>query len=190
MITHDDVRLAMTAADPLSTSSQVDSFHSEISEALEARTDQLTEQLRSQWVSNHDGRQPDGLTWGQIIESAQQIAEQQIRQEYLAELTEQVVQAQIDDPDDSPHLRALRSKDGWKLNPEDIQTSARTQTVLEELWLEKPVEWTIVAGALIERLEFLDKPYPADWDSRLIPIFEKMVDQALAERQTPPSATS
>ena len=91
MITHDDIRRTLVSVDPEVTAAEVEHYFSTICDAVEIRTDELTEQLRSEWVRGHGGRQPDGLTWGQMLGTSRQLAENQIRQEYLAELTEQTI---------------------------------------------------------------------------------------------------
>lgn len=159
MITLADVTQTMQTADPDTTPEQARQLHETIVLSLQEREDELTHLLRQRWVA-HNGRQPDGLTWGRILDQAKHEAENQIRQEYLAPLTEQVVQNQLDDPQDNPHLRALNDPNGWRTHPEDIQPSRETVELVETLWEDQPAKFQIFAEALIERMTWTGQPLP------------------------------
>lgn len=182
MIGYDEIKTALMAVNPQTTPEQIQQYEQQIQDAFSDRKQTVMHELRTQWITHHK-RQPDGLTWGQIVDAAHQSAEQQIRQEYLAELTEQVIQNQLNEVEDSPHLRTIQTPGMWQETPEDVEISSATWEILHDLWPDKNPTWYMYAAALIERMKHLNRPYPADWDSKLKAPFEKKIDQAIRDQE-------
>lgn len=174
MITPNDVLLTMQAANPATTTQEAEKYFQQINKALDRRFDEVAHLLRQKWIQDN-GREPDGLTWGRILDRAQIDAENQIRQEYLAELTEIAVQRQMEQ-----ELEEANRIDPelWKTDPWDIQVSDHTYREVDEVWPDKPTKWTIFAGALFETMKYQDRDTPYYPEDERVPALEAMIDEA------------
>lgn len=187
MITQADVMMTLQEADPATTQEQAQHLHDRMIEDLSDREDQISHLLRERWTANN-GRQPDGLTWGRILDQAKMDAENQIRQEYLAPLTEQIVQNQLDDPEDNPVLAALDDPNGWRTNPEDIPVRDETDYLVDQIWGNETLRFRMLAGALLERMSWMGQPMPTspkhpDYEPALRQIQDAMKDREERDRR-------
>lgn len=113
--------------------------------------------------------------WGRILDRAQIDAENHIRQEYLAELTEIAVQHQMEE-----ELEEANQIDTelWKIDPWDVQIYDTTYQDVDEVWPDKPIDWTIFAGALFATMQRQDKQPPTHSEDERVPALEAMIDEA------------
>ncbi|WP_273353624.1 hypothetical protein [Corynebacterium resistens] len=174
MITPNDVLQTMQAANPATTTQEAEKYFQQINKALDRRFDEVAHLLRQKWIQDN-GREPDGLTWGRILNRAQIDAENQIRQEYLAELTEIAVQRQMEE-----ELEEANRIDTelWKTDPWDVQIHSMTYEDVDAVWPDKPIDWTIFAGALFETMQRQDKDTPVFPEDDRVPALEAMIDEA------------
>ncbi|WP_282938100.1 hypothetical protein [Corynebacterium auriscanis] len=174
MITPNDVLQTMRAANPTTTTQEAEKYFQQIDQALDRRLDEVAHLLRQKWTQDN-GREPDGLTWGRILNRAQIDAENQIRQEYLAELTEIAVQRQMEQElEDANRI----DPELWKTDPWDIQVSDQTFRQVDEVWPDKPTKWTVFAGALFETMKYQDRDTPYYPEDEQVPALETMIDEA------------
>lgn len=174
MITPNDVLLTMQAANPATTTQEAEKYFQQIDKALDRRFNEVAHLLRQKWTQDN-GREPDGLTWGRILNRAQIDAENQIRQEYLAELTEIAVQRQMEE-----ELEEANRIDTelWKIDPWEIQVRDSIISEVFEVWPDKPIAWTIFAGALFETMQRQDRETPYLPEDDRVPALEAMIDEA------------
>lgn len=174
MITQNDVTSTMQAANPETTQQEAQHYFQQIETALSSRFEEVSHLLRQQWI-RENGREPDGLTWGRILDRAQIDAENQIRQEYLAELTEQAVQQELENEE----AEANRiDPERWQTEPWEIQVNPTTMEEVFEVWPDKPVTWTMFAGALFETMNQQDITTPYYPEDERVPGLEAKIDQA------------
>lgn len=174
MITPNDVLQTMQAANPATTTQEAEKYFQQINHALDRRFEEVSHLLRQKWTQDN-GREPDGLTWGRILDRARIDAENQIRHEYLAELTEIAVQRQMEE-----ELEEANRIDPelWKTDPWDIQVDSSTYRDVFEVWPDKSVDWTMFAGALFETMKYQDKETPYYPEDEQVPVLEAMIDEA------------
>lgn len=179
MITQQDVLQTMLAADPTVTREEAQKYYSQIDQALETRFDQMCHLLRQRWKQTK-GVEPDGLTWGKMRQRAMIDAENQIRAEYLEELTQQATQRQLEEEE-----REMNSipEDLWKTRPHKITPDEWVRSTVMELWGDdKEVNWLFLAVALLTTRERSGLEVPDYPDHPFIPEMNRMIDQALKER--------
>ena len=174
MITQTDVMLTMQAANPETTEQEAQRYFQQIETALDSRFEQVSHQLRQRWIAEN-GREPDGLTWGRILNRAQIDAENQIRQEYLAELTEQAVQQELE----TQEAEANRiDPERWTTEPWEMQVDESIYEEVDEVWPDKPTKWTLFAGALFATMQRQDITTPYYPEDERVPELEAKIDQA------------
>lgn len=177
MITRADVENTLRAANPVVTNEEISMLHHQMEREQDNLQDEIAHRIRQQWTEHH-GHQPDGLSWGQIMDRARQEAEEQIRAEYLDELTQQIVQTETEKDEDSAHIQTLASRDGWKTAPHRINPTHETTRLVQDLWPEEPAAFWVHAEALIETMRFHSEDVPT---TPLHPSFDritKMVREA------------
>lgn len=174
MITQTDVTLTMQAANPQTTEQEAQRYFQQIETALDSRFEQVSHQLRQKWIADN-GREPDGLTWGRILNQAQIDAENQIRQEYLAELTEQTVQQELE----TQEAEANRiDPERWKTEPWEIQVDESIYEEIDDVWPDKSITWTLFAGALFATMQRQDITTPYYPEDERVPELEAKIEKA------------
>jgi hypothetical protein len=162
MITQYDVAQAMRAARPGTPDSEIEALYQRMDEALSNRQSEIAWTIRRQWVQHH-GQEPDGLSWGQILDRARWTAEEEIRAEYLGEFNQTILENELEDEDNtSPHFQAVSTANGWRERPFDIQTSSETEELVKDLWPEESAMFWMYAEALLERMRFSGQTIPLD----------------------------
>lgn len=179
MITYRDVLLTMQAADPTTTPEQARTYHNQISEALDLRIDQMAHLLRQRWKQTK-GTEPDGISWSKIRQRAIIDAENQIRGEYLEELTHQATERQLEE--EQREMNEI-PEDLWKVHPEDIMPDPWVKRTVMYLWgEEKEAKWLRLAVPLLTTMERKGQEVPDYEDHPFVPTMEQMIQQALIER--------
>lgn len=174
MITPKDVLLTMQAANPATTTQEAEKYFRQIDKALDRRFEEVAHLLRQKWIQDN-GREPDGLTWGRILDRARIDAENQIRQEYLAELTEIAVQRQMEEELEEANRI---EPELWKTAPWKVQVSDQTFREVDEVWPDKSIKWAMFAGALFETMQRQDRQPPTHSEDERVPALEAMIDEA------------
>lgn len=160
MIQRVDVEQTLRAWDPDVTKEQIDTLYETMQQAWQDRVGEL-EMRTMVALKERTGPLLDGPTMGSLRRQAQQLADDQIKGEYLEPITQQIVQQNLEDEEeDTPHLKALRDPDGWRKTPWAIQVSQEVKDVAWELWEDEDAEFTHLAETLLERRLFLGLPIP------------------------------
>ncbi|WP_390885491.1 hypothetical protein [Corynebacterium sanguinis] len=159
MIHRADVAATLTAYDPDTTTKQIDHLYQQMDQAWQDRASEIETEAMNNFKAT-TGQWPDGPQRGRIIAQSKQLATDQIMGEYLEPLTQQIVQRDLEDQEDNPHLQTLRDPDGWWKAPELIQASQEAQDAVWELWEDENPRFLLLADALFERRLFLGLQLP------------------------------
>lgn len=161
MITQSDVLETMRAVDPSTTEAEATRQFETINRALDTRKQQLGYQMRRQF-KDRTGDWPDSLTSEQILDRADLDAENQIRGEYLDELTalatEQGLQAEEEQLElDQEMLK--QSPDAWKTQWREMLVPNQMLDLAVDLWpdeAETPETryFYNIAAALLTSMEY------------------------------------
>lgn len=180
MITQQDVLLTMKAAYPKTTGEEAKKYFEQIQKALDNRIAELEHLAYKRWIKEN-GEVPGGLGWMKELNRAQMDAENQIRQDYLAELTEIAVQRQLEEELEEANRI---DPDKWKTDPYEINVSDSTYRDVDEIWPDKSIKWTIYAGALFETMQRQDKFTPYLPDHEEVPELEALIDEVYEANET------
>lgn len=158
MIHRGDVEATLRARAPEVTDAEVTSLYETMLAEWSDLSDRIAHQTRIKWTTHH-GRQPDGLSWGQIQERAKYQAELEIRGKYLDPITEEIVASQEDQEDDL-YQQTLRTPGQWRETPGHVHVSLETRDLVKDLWEEESATFWMYAEALIEHLKFTGQNLP------------------------------
>ncbi|MCG7292881.1 hypothetical protein MHJ98_11130 [Corynebacterium afermentans] len=125
----------------------------------------------------------DGLTRHQLLNQARMLTDDQIKEKYLAPLTQLILEREAEEEAarEITWEDVLASEDLWKTKWHKMPITDNWGSHLaDDLWPEKPNAWQMMAGALIQSREFQNRDFPGEPDSPLMPKFEQMVDEAKA----------
>lgn len=179
MISSQTVALAMRENNPTASTEEISQLHQLMIEEAAQLREQIAWKIRNQWTQEH-GRQPDGQTWGQILDRASLDAEEMTISTYLEPLIYNEDQDE-DELMDSPHYRALNNPFGWRTQAHHIQASSQAIEVVEELWPDEDAGFTMIAQALMEHRLHNGKDLPANDQHPEYPIMLAMIQQAALE---------
>lgn len=180
MITQQDVFLTMKAAYPKTTGEEAKKYFEQIQKALDNRIAELEHLAYKRWIKEN-GEVPGGLGWMKELNRAQMDAENQIRQDYLAELTEIAVQRQLEEELEEANRF---DPDRWKTDPFAINVSDETFRDVVEIWPDKSIKWTAYAVALFETMQRQDKFTPYLPDHEEVPELEALIDEVYEANET------
>ena len=165
---------------------ELDEIYDQMQEQWEDLWLDNTVMLRRRWRDNNNGQTPDGMDHYKILKVARQLADDEIKQQWLAPLTETIINNQLDDEDDRyPSDEEILMTPGmWKTQWDMMTFHDRdAMELIDELFPNKPRRWTIIAEIYLRSLQMQGKPYPTKPGHPLIPQFEKDVDPVWEETE-------
>ncbi len=136
--------------------------------------------LTDKWKQKTGKQTVDALTWGQLLNLANQQASEEIRSEWLDPITQEIVEDNLlHDEMNPPSLQVLTSPDLWMTQWELLPDDDVLTELAVSLWPEKSSKWLTVATALLQVSDHQNKDYPTDKDSTLLPVFEAKINHAM-----------
>lgn len=136
--------------------------------------------LTDKWKQKTGKQTVDALTWGQLLNLANQQASEEIRSEWLDPITQEIVEDNLlHDEMNPPSLQVLTSPDLWMTQWELLPDDDMLTELAVSLWPEKSSKWLTVATALLQVSDHQNKDYPTDKDSTLLPVFEAKINHAM-----------
>lgn len=195
MIQQADVDATLRAWNPATTDEEIAQTYQEMMSDWQNLYDRLAHQLRQEWTAHH-GRQPDGLSWGQIQNKARYDAEVQIRAEYLDPITQEIVARQADEVDpveewDLDQMRAaLRDPEKWKTgiptpswrgpDPQELEA----KEIVDWVWPDATTDFYFLAVEYIWHRMFTNQDYPAEPEGELFETTTEMIRAVEKEAPT------
>lgn len=177
MITQMDVQQTLRAADPTITQEQIRQTYETMMQQWDELQPQLAWELRQKWIAK-EGRDPDGITWGRMVNLSQQMADDQIRGQWLEPLSQQIVQEELEDwetdEEDNYHLAALKDPNGWRTRAGDITPSRQAEDTVRELWNDETPRFRMFAANLMERRLYLGLDLP---NRKEHPVYLEVISQ-------------
>ena len=171
MIFKTDLQQALQATGENPTPEELDSQYEQLQSAWENLRNQYSERAKQGHKKKY-GVWPDGMTFGQILNQADQLAWDQIRQDWIQPYTDQAAELASEMEDDqSPHQRVIDNPETWPTN--------WAVDLTYEVWpYPTNSRWASIVASLIQLKQALGQPYPTSPnDHKLIQEFEQQINQ-------------
>lgn len=180
MIFKTDLEQAMRAAGENPTPEELDNQYDQLQAAWENLRNQYSERAK-QGYKNKYGRWPDGMTFGQILDQANQLAWDQIQQDWIQPYTEQAAELAAEMEDDrTPHQKVVDNPETWPTEWPEINASNEAMEASLNVWGMEAPKRRAIAASLIQLKMELGQSYPiSPEDTKLIQEFEQQMDQAV-----------
>lgn len=181
MIYKIDLQQALQAAGENPTTEELDNQYEQLQSAWENLRNQYSEQAKQGYKNQH-GVWPDGMTFGQILNQADQLAWDQIQQDWIQPYTDQAAELAAEMEDDrTPHQKVIDNPETWPTAWPEMYPSDEALTISVEVWPNPTQPYRgAVAASLIQLKMELGQPYPiSPEDTKLIQEFEQQIDQAV-----------
>lgn len=162
-------------------------------EELDRIYQQMTEQWADHWLDNtvamekrwqqaNNRQMVPALERRKILLTARQMADDEIREQWLDPLTQTIIEQEAD-ADRYPSREEILTTPGMWRTQWVLMPSSQPETIelIDELWPEKPIRWQTIAHTYMEALQAQEKPFPSRPGDPLMASFEKEVDAVTAD---------
>ena len=193
MITKNDVLQAMRSVDPSTTEAQAIRLFETIDRALDDRIQQLDHQMRSRFY-DETGKQPNSLVSERILDRVSLDAENQIRAEFLDELTAQAGEQDRQVEEEQLELQQemlKQSPDAWKTQWPEMDVSIQMLDLTVDLWPDEAEtpgteNFYQMAAALLTAMDYQGKIIPTSPDDKDLPALQQQVHEAMKDPASRP----
>ena len=137
--------------------------------------------MEKRWQQVNNRQMVPALERRKILLTARQMADDEIKEQWLDPLTQAIIEQEDDDR--YPSREEILTTPGMWRTQWVLMPSSQPETIelIDELWPEKPIRWQAIAHTYMEALQAQDEPFPARPGDPLMVSFEKEVDAVAGE---------
>ena len=178
------MRRSYDAAGMTVTDEELDEQYEQMLEEWEDLLESNEHMMHARYTEQTGIKMIDGQTRYRLLTQARMLTDDQMKERYLEPLNQIIAEKELEEERarEITWEDVLASEDLWKTKWHKMPITDNWGFWLaDKLWPDKTARWQTIAGALIQSREFQDRDFPDEKDSPLLPVFEKMVDDAEAE---------
>lgn len=174
MIHYNDVARHLQALNPQTSNEEINTTYQRMLQACITQTEALTHQMREQWETLL-GTPPNPMEWEQINRRAQITAANLVYQDFLAPITEGIINQQLMDEDEEiiqNQMELLNNPTSWITDPYLIDVEPWINDLTIKIWPDASPRWLMYDATYCQRQYHLQLPLPTIDNPKINSILE------------------